>query len=325
MIVSLLDLHPYATLRPLENCTSLEILEAGTGHGALTLHLARAIHAANPPLDESPHTYGSTKTPQPTFEPILPVTTSESTPSHPLAASVSADNTVETLRDTAKVHRRAIIHTVDVSAKHSEYASKIVNGFRRSQYANDVEFYVGDISGWIDEQIIQRKKPDSSEIDQAFLSHVILDLPSSQTHIEKVSTALHVNGSLLVFNPSITQIVSCVEEIKKKRLPLQLDKILELGQSTGGREWDVRAVKPRAIIRAENEKKTEAVDRDIGELSKDGNSSFTTERTFKTQPTLVHEAETHPKDAAWDMICRPKVGERVVGGGFLGMWKRMRY
>ena len=28
---------------------------------------------------------------------------------------------------------------------------------------------------------------------------------------------------------------------------------------------------------------------------------------------------------AWKMICRPKVGGRVVGGGFIGVWRKMKH
>ena len=29
-------------------------------------------------------------------------------------------------------------------------------------------------------------------------------------------------------------------------------------------------------------------------------------------------------DSEWSLVCRPKVGDRVVGGGFLGVFKKMR-
>jgi hypothetical protein len=28
-------------------------------------------------------------------------------------------------------------------------------------------------------------------------------------------------------------------------------------------------------------------------------------------------------DEEWVMACRPKVGHQVIGGGFLGLWRRM--
>jgi len=29
------------------------------------------------------------------------------------------------------------------------------------------------------------------------------------------------------------------------------------------------------------------------------------------------------EDSRWSLVCRPKVGDRVVGGGFLGVFKKM--
>ena len=245
-----------------------------------------------------------------------------------LAASVSRflGNSAKVIpKDKTNLCRQAVIHTIDISSKHSNHAKKILNGFRRGQYANDVKFYVGDVSEWIDEQVVQRQKYVSPGMDHGFLSHVILDLPSSHTHIEKASSALHVNGSLLVFNPSITQIGACVKMIKKNMLPLHLDQILELGHTTGGREWDVRVVKPRAVIRAENEKQRKIYNGNTEELTKESCASSPIEESSKNEPAIVQETEGYlDDDAAWEMVCRPKVGERIVGGGFLGVWKKMR-
>lgn len=224
-----------------------------------------------------------------------------------------------------KVNRQAVIHTVDISPLHSEHAAGILKGFRRSMYAHDVEFYVGDVSEWVDEQICRRQKSGSLADGQAFLSHVILDLPGSHTHIERISSALQVNGSLLIFQPSITQIVACVEKIREKFLPLDLEQVLELGDTTGGREWDVRAVKPRAIIRAENQKKMETTGTEERNAVEEWCLSSEVKGSIDEQ-MVGDEAKASPKDdTGWEMVCRPKVGERVVGGGFVGVWKRMRH
>ena len=51
-----------------------------------------------------------------------------------------------------------------------------------------------------------------------------------------------------------------------------------------------------------------------------------------TSPKLIEDirkarddelAEELVKQEKWAMVCRPKVGEMVVGGGFLGLWRRM--
>lgn len=126
--------------------------------------------------------------------------------------------------------RRAVVHTLDISAKHSKHAKKIVAGFRRGMYSRNVDFHVGDVSNWIAEQRASRKTEDP------FLSHVFLDLPNADSHLANVAPALRPNGMLAVFNPSITQIAECVDIIRKHRLPYLLDQVIELGAGTI-REW----------------------------------------------------------------------------------------
>ena len=38
--------------------------------------------------------------------------------------------------------------------------------------------------------------------------------------------------------------------------------------------------------------------------------------------TLVSENPVSD-DNGWEMVCRPKVGIRISGGGFVGVWRRM--
>lgn len=321
MIVSLLDLHPSPRPSSENLFPPLEILEAGTGHGALTLHLARAIHAANPPLSEHNATKDLIeKCRQVPLESAISMTLSNQIQS-PIDFShheKGIDEVQILSRNTSC--RQAIIHTIDISPRHSEYATKIVRGFRRGQYANDVDFHVGDVSEWIDHQRHLR------QTDSAFLSHIILDMPSSQVHVEKAASALCVNGSLIVFNPSITQITACVKDIKDKKLPLQLEHVLELGPTmTGGREWDVRAVKPRAIIQAGNSNGALPIGHNLVQNKANENMTSANEDILGISLEDIDAAEAHLKeDTAWEMVCRPKVGDRVIGGGFLGVWEKMR-
>ena len=131
--------------------------------------------------------------------------------------------------------RQAVIHTLDVSWKHSKHAEQTVKGFREGLYFNDIVFHVGDVSQWIDEQVSNRKLgPD----EKAFLSHIVLDMPSPHQYVEKAASVLHTNGNLLAFNPSITQIISIVKTVKHLGLPLVLDSFLELGLNvSGGKDW----------------------------------------------------------------------------------------
>ena len=273
----------------METEPQFEILEAGTGHGALTLHLSRAIHAANPPLPKTPS-----------------YTTAEEEPEDAVYLGESMSDPGDSALEYWKQNRRAIIHTLDISSKHSQHAKKIVQGFRHGMYSANVDFHMGDVSDWIARQQALRKT------DEPFLAHVFLDLPNANSHLANVAPALHVNGLLAIFNPSITQIAECVETIREQRMPYLLDQVIELGAGTV-REWDVRAVKPRATV-----KKAEA--EQPSELSGDERVDAEQEQDARDSEL---EGELSKQEEKWVMICRPKPGEKVIGGGFLGLWRRM--
>ncbi|KZF25020.1 S-adenosyl-L-methionine-dependent methyltransferase [Xylona heveae TC161] len=322
LIVSLLDIH----VTPPEPGTEdeagpLEILEAGTGHGALTLHLARAISAANgrspkiPPL--SAQAINKVVSKDHVQDPIEDADASNDALEGTSSEEVARASPEEEAYEQWKRARSAIIHTVDASAERSAHAERIVRGFRHGIYAGNVDYHVGDASQWIKEQFQTRHASSGEEPGKAepFLSHVILDLPGTHHHLDTVSQALRVNGALAVFNPSITQITSCVQKIRQQRLPLVLEQVVELGAgSTGGREWDVRAVRPRVLDRMQAQPASDSSD---GESTANGQSPNEAQETEKPQTT-------DSREDGWEMVCRPKVGARVVGGGFLAIWKRMK-
>jgi tRNA (adenine57-N1/adenine58-N1)-methyltransferase len=294
LIVSLLDIHVDTPSSTPEG-PPLEILEAGTGHGALTLHLSRAIHAANLPVPRAP--------------------SHATTSNEDVEDAVYGGETVSDLQDlgieTWKKDRRAIVHTLDISSKHSKHAEKIVSGFRQGIYAGNVDFHVGDVSEWIAEQKTSRKT------DEPFLSHVFLDLPNADTHLANVAPVLQVNGILAVFNPSITQIAECVETVRKHRMPYLLEQVIELGVGTI-REWDVRPVRPRATVN-----KTPEVEQ--GQTSSEGPIDPVEGQAVRDEELAedIAKSEDENDGVKFAMVCRPKVGHMVVGGGFLGLWRRM--
>ncbi len=293
LIVSLLDIHVDTFSSASIAEPPLEILEAGTGHGALALHLSRAIHAANPPYP-SLASYTSSQ---------------EEESENATYLGESASDLQESAGEVWRASRRAIVHSLDIEPRYSKHAQKIAQGFRDGMYARNIDFHVGDISAWIASQRRMRKT------EEPFLTHVLLDLPSANTHLANVAPALHVNGMLAVFNPSITQIVECVEMIREQKMPYLLDQVIELGAGTI-REWDVRAVRPRAILR----------EKDIPEPLKQPSEETDSEVQVQGQELKGEElAEDQAKqEEKWAMVCRPKVGAQVVGGGFLGLWKRMK-
>jgi ribosomal protein L20A (L18A) len=203
-----------------------------------------------------------------------------------------------------------MVHTLDISAKHSAHARTIVKNFRHGIYYNSVNFNVGDLPDFF--------STHNSSLTQ-FLSHVILDMPSAETRIPLVSKHMRVDGKLLVFNPSVTQIAECVQIIKDLRLPLILEHVLELGGGqSGAREWDVRIAKIRSVEKEAAQKTASAA-----EVTEPGFWRSIIERVWSSQaPQVTPEKSTPPKD--WAVVCRPKYTDRIVGGGFLGVWRRMR-
>ena len=149
-------------------------------------------------------------------------------------------------------------------------------------------------------------------------------MPSPHHHVEKAASVLHTNGNLLAFNPSITQIISIVKLVKQLNLPLVLDSFLELGLNvSGGKEWDVRTVIPRALTR-----KAKAP---ILEHDSSGNGDKDSDDRAVAGPAeeSTAEGDNHPIEdqasSGIEIVCRPKVAGYRAGGGFLGVWKKMKH
>ena len=295
---------------------SLEVLEAGTGHGGLTLYLARAIHAANalrPKSDNSSSIAVKDFQSASCSKNVIPSSQRSSAQDGDLKAQSQFSY------EHGSDDRQAVIHTVDVSWKHSRHAEKTVKGFRQGLYANDIVFHVGDVSQWIDEQVYDR---GLGLDEKAFLSHIVLDMPASFHHVEKAASVLHTNGNLLAFNPSITQIVSIVKLVKQLNLPLVLNSVLELGPYSGGRDWDVRTFIPRALTRmAKASTQEDDPSRNTDKKSKEGSVAD----PANSDPFDRDSQPIHDQLGGMEIVCRPKVGYRVAGGGFLGVWTKMKY
>lgn len=224
--------------------------------------------------------------------------------------------------DAWRAQRNAVIHSVDVSAKFSALAEKNVQGFRRGIYAGDVDFYVGPVENWIAEQTKRRTRTGvlSSLTGQhsiePFLSHAILDMPSAHLRIPHVVPILKRDGMLVVFMPSITQIGDCVRLIRQQRLPFVQERVVELGIGiTSGRQWDVRLVAKKSG--ADPSSWGAAVETEGTNPVPEG------EEPVADDVSDVPAPEELSKEDDSVMICRPKVGLRTMGGGFVGIWRRI--
>lgn len=84
---------------------------------------------------------------------------------------------------------------------------------------------------------------------------------------------------------------------------------------TGGRIWDVRFVKPRALTKELHLKPTAPIDEDVPQgAGREG---------AITSIGAVEEAIVNV-DEGYQMVCRPKVGDRISGGGFVALWSKNR-
>ncbi|KXH46990.1 tRNA (Adenine-N(1)-)-methyltransferase [Colletotrichum simmondsii] len=294
LIVSFLDLNLPVPGEDLDFDAGppVEIFEAGTGMGALTLHLARAIHGANPPLPPrlrdalctAPYARNTLRKEVASDEGAEKEEDKEVHKAVPHALDIE-DPELAALYKEHLASRRAILHTLDVNPTSSRMAHGLVRHFKRGLYLSDVDFHVCTIRSYLASRLAQNG-------GEAFLSHVILDLPASQDYADLAVKALQPDGKVVIFFPSITQILDFVVWAKDTEQPLVQDRVVELQTSTsgddmfqdgtGGRNWDVKVVNIRKAI---------------------------------------ERGETGA--AARGIVCRPKVGSRVVGGGFVAVFTKL--
>lgn len=207
-----------------------------------------------------------------------------------------------------------MIHTLDNSPAHSAHAEKLIKAYRRGMYAPHVDFHVGSIEDYLQSRL-------ASNGHQPFLSRAILDLPSTHLYLGIVGEALNPLGKLVTWNPSITQTIQCLQTVDEQDLPFVLETVLEVGSGSGGREWDVRSVLPRALQNkvASVSEVSEVLEETLEEASREE-----VESPEIVQPTITPDLEESPSKSGlgWETVCRPKVGLKVEGGGFIGLWRR---
>jgi tRNA (adenine57-N1/adenine58-N1)-methyltransferase len=181
-------------------------------------------------------------------------------------------------------------------------------------YAPHIDFHVGGIENYLQSRL-------ASNGHQPFLSRAILDLPSTHLYLGIVGEALNPFGKLVTWNPSITQTIKCLQVVEEQDLPFVLETVLEVGSGSGGREWDVRSVLPRAI---QNSVTSVSEVLEVLEGASEEASGDEVGNAEVVQATNTPDFEpTHSKSSSgWETICRPKVGLKVEGGGFIGLWRR---
>jgi hypothetical protein len=195
-------------------------------------------------------------------------------------------------------------------------------------YAPHVNFYVASINDWINSQVDARRHESSLFRARAnaepFLSYVILDMPACHLQIETVASAMKDGALLVAFVPSVTQIGDCVRIIQDKDLRLQMEKVLELGEGiSNGRVWDVRLARKRA--RANEANSMQAANQTLdGKRSAETAANANTKDAISSEGDSLQNPNVEPsRDDEPVMVCRPKVGKVTIGGGFIGLWRKI--
>ncbi|ODV70679.1 uncharacterized protein CYBJADRAFT_170046 [Cyberlindnera jadinii NRRL Y-1542] len=169
--------------------------------------------------------------------------------------------------------RGAVLHSIDRNEAHSNVGKRTIRQFRRGMYIDDVEFHLAESpSEWLS-RADHWKSLDPSE---EFLSGAFLDLPDLSGAMGPLSKYLKQDAPLVVFCPSITQILDVLTTIREEDIKLTHIRTVQLMPGMGGglQDWDTRHTRVKVT----------------GEES---------------------------------IICRPRVGSRLVGGGFVAVFKKL--
>lgn len=79
----------------------------------------------------------------------------------------------------------------------------------------------------------------------------------------------------------------------------------------------MRTVKPRATVKKTSEEEgSQPPATDAGPIDAEGGQEA-------RDSELAEELLKKQEEEKWVMVCRPKAGQLVVGGGFLALWRRM--
>jgi len=98
-----------------------------------------------------------------------------------------------------------------------------------------------------------------------------------------------------------------------------LERAVELGTGlSSGRLWDVRFALKKS--RADPSSWVEKTATESSNYLEDHTNDVS--QHIGAKDTLLTSEDT-PKEDNSVLVCRPKVGQRIVGGGFIGIWRRI--
>ncbi|KAJ1651085.1 hypothetical protein IWQ61_008266 [Dispira simplex] len=215
-IVTLLDLAPGS-----------RVLEAGTGAGALTMHLARTVGVQLPP------------------------TTSNST--SPFLTHNPVDHqTVKLERDIA-MFRWGGVDTVETRPDHFQKAQRWVQQFQRGHLLPWIHWYQGSLSEWLNHATTTNISPPTSSSPHGstptattpvrIYDGVVLDLPTPWYYLLEIAPLLKHGRFLVCYLPNMSQVLDLLKHINNNpalRCQLATENVLEVA-------WKRWQVKPTVV------------------------------------------------------------------------------
>lgn len=154
-------------------------------------------------------------------------------------------------------------------------------------------------------------------------------MPGPEEHMAALSEALLPDGVLGVFCPSVTQIGDCLRKIRHSGLRLGRDMVLEFPPhaemvGAGLRGWNVKYTVAKAQARANVEAEATAAAAAAALAAVTG-EEIGVEVGSGADGESASEGSSEPgvPDGGKEvLVCRPSVGERLVGGGFFGIFRK---
>lgn len=298
--MSLLDIHVAPSMKErssLPACQNrLEILEAGTGHGALTLHLARAIAGANPP---------------------------------PPACDAQAETEEWT---NWRASRGSVIHTVELNPAFQAHAEKLIKGFRQGLYWPHIDFHVFNVGDWVRMQVVQRT--GSAFLDHVLLDlpGVHKQIPAVVEGMKDDSKLLVFVPSVTQLGDCVREIERLKLPLVMDKV-FELGEGISNGRvwdvklvTTKKAKTDRPTSEPcdsSSFALGHSGRSGEIAEKSDTRSSPGETEGSEDEDTMKTEER-DQGGEVEADDSAGErvLVCRPKVGRMTVGGGFVGMWRR---
>ncbi|KAI9224395.1 S-adenosyl-L-methionine-dependent methyltransferase [Blastocladiella britannica] len=120
------------------------------------------------------------------------------------------------------------ILSVDLRGSHTRHARKHLKRFRRGSLLPLVEFVTGDIAA------VLQSLPDHA------LDGAVVDLMDPHLHLAELARVIRPDGVVVVYVPSITQAIQCLETVRRSRSPFASEKCVVVSED----EW---VVKPAVV------------------------------------------------------------------------------